>query len=296
MIEKTVVILTGGEKRHEFARMALAMTPGLRVLASICEGDGEDIRDLVVRRAGPECDQELQFLEERKLAEDETFGEFCRLVSDRSKPHFIRRTRVNSPEITSFIKDQLRPDLLLAYGCSIIKEPLLSSFHRRFLNLHLGLSPYYRGAGTNFWPLVNSEPEYVGATFMHLDSGIDTGEIIHQIRAKIYQNDSVHQLGNRLLVNAIYAYGAIARCIDGLKKMNQVTCSNERIYRKADYNSRSIDQLSRVLQEGLIGYYLRDQVKRDRRVKIVTNEQVVKELSTFEFPARNLLEIVNQEP
>ena len=37
------------------------------------------------------------------------------------------------------------------------------------LNIHLGLSPYYRGAGTNFWPLVNGEPEYCGATIHFLD-------------------------------------------------------------------------------------------------------------------------------
>jgi len=48
----------------------------------------------------------------------------------------------------------------------------------------LGLSPYYLGSGTNYWPLVNEKPEFVVATFMHIDTDIDTEEIIHQIRAK----------------------------------------------------------------------------------------------------------------
>ena len=39
----------------------------------------------------------------------------------------------------------------------------------KILNLHLGISPYYKGSGTNYFPLVNNEPQYVGATFMFLD-------------------------------------------------------------------------------------------------------------------------------
>ena len=53
-------------------------------------------------------------------------------------------------------------------------------FSRKFLNVHLGLSPYYRGSGTNVWPLINTEPDMVGATLC-IDAGIDNGEIIHQI-------------------------------------------------------------------------------------------------------------------
>jgi methionyl-tRNA formyltransferase len=61
------------------------------------------------------------------------------------------------------------------------------------------LSPYYRGSGTNFFPFVNNEPEYVGATFMYIDEGIDTGEIIHQIRPTIFLGDTIHHVGNRLI-------------------------------------------------------------------------------------------------
>ena len=54
-----------------------------------------------------------------------------------------------------------RPDVVLVFGTGILRQPLLSTFDGRVINIHLGLSPYYRGAGTNFWPLVNREPEYV---------------------------------------------------------------------------------------------------------------------------------------
>ena len=76
-----------------------------------------------------------------------------------------------------------RPDVVLVFGTGILREPLLSAFDGRIINIHLGLSPYYRGAGTNFWPLVNREPEYVGATIHYLDAGIDTGPILAHAQA-----------------------------------------------------------------------------------------------------------------
>ena len=64
-------------------------------------------------------------------------------------------------------------DVVLVFGTGILREALLSAFPGRLINIHLGLSPYYRGAGTNFWPLVNGEPELqlaalpFGAEFQH---------------------------------------------------------------------------------------------------------------------------------
>ena len=56
------------------------------------------------------------------------------------------------------------PDVVLVCGTGILREELINLFPGHIINIHLGLSPYYRGAGTNFWPLVNREPEYLGAT------------------------------------------------------------------------------------------------------------------------------------
>ncbi len=49
---------------------------------------------------------------------------------------------------------QKTPDYIVLFGSSIIKDPLLSKYRWRIINLHLGLSPYYRGSSTNFWPIL----------------------------------------------------------------------------------------------------------------------------------------------
>jgi folate-dependent phosphoribosylglycinamide formyltransferase PurN len=291
MTTKNIVILTGNERRHQFARKALALIPGLNVLESMCEGKERSVRNLIVSRAGPGQAQELGFLDERELAENDAFSHFCALAPDFSNPTFISKGDVNSPDLVSYIANSLKPDLLVAYGCSIIHGPLLSLFQRRFLNLHLGLSPYYRGAGTNYWPLVNSEPEFVGATFMHLDAGIDTGEIIHQIRGRIYPNDSPHQLGNRLIVDAVLTYGAVIRVLGSLKQMPQPKSTERKYYRKHDYTSKSVQTIREVFREGMIHDYLDDRSKRDKKVRIVTNQVVVDELHNLKFPSMGLTDI-----
>ena len=130
---------------------------------------------------------------------DDFFQTFIDHVADCSYPSFLSKGEINSPRYTQAIIDA-KLDLLITYGSSLIREPLLSAFEGWFLNVHLGLSPYYRGSGTSYWPLVNREPEYGGTTFMHIDTGVDTGKIIHQIRAKYVRGDTPVQIGTDWLL------------------------------------------------------------------------------------------------
>ena len=83
----------------------------------------------------------------------------------------IKKGEINNENIIQEII-KINPDLLVCYGSSLIKDKLIAVFENRFLNVHLGLSPYYRGSGTNTWALINNEPHMVGATFMYLNKGI----------------------------------------------------------------------------------------------------------------------------
>ena len=117
---------------------------------------------------------------------------------------------------------ETRPDVVLVFGTGILKAPLIDAFSGRILNLHLGLSPYYRGAGTNFWPLVNREPEYVGATIHFLDAGIDTGPIVAHARPDMRSGDGPHDIGNRTIVAAVdVLLRAAARFAEGLPSVPQ---------------------------------------------------------------------------
>jgi len=73
----------------------------------------------------------------------------------------------------------LESDFFIVFGTSYIKGALCDFLvEKRCLNIHMGVSPYYRGAATNFWPLFDRRPELVGATIHLLTKGLDSGPIL----------------------------------------------------------------------------------------------------------------------
>ncbi len=273
MSTKRIVVLTGSELRHTFFRTHLALQEGIEIVHSYCEGSERSLGSIVA--ASPESSPKRSMhVAAREQSEKDFFELFLKSVNDMSNPVFLPKGDINLPEHVSAIRD-CAPDAIISYGCSIISGPLLQTFPKRFVNLHLGLSPYYRGSGTNFWPLVNGEPEYVGVTFMHIDAGIDTGSIIHQERAQIFHGDTPHSIGNRLIRQMVPVTARIVHAIDALQEMPQPQIPvTERYYKKKDFSEESVVELTRRFSDGLVEMYLHESDERCARVPIVTNPAI----------------------
>ena len=270
---KRIVILTGSDLRHEYFRKTLASSPGIRVLRSYCEDQRNDLRSQVNLSAGSQR-LRMQHLADREAAERDAFQTAIRSTPDLSNPVELVRGEINRAVYHDEIF-ALGPDLVIAYGCSIIREPLLSAFPGRFVNVHLGLSPYYRGSGTNYWPLVNKEPEYVGATFMFIDSGIDTGEIIHQIRAEVVRGDTPSSLGNRLIIRMTEVMERIVVGFEALKPAEQPSMPpRSRYYRSKDFTEESVVTLYRNFEDGLIDRYLEEGQSRWSQIPLIRNQGI----------------------
>ncbi|MBE1298290.1 MAG: hypothetical protein GJ680_00055 [Alteromonadaceae bacterium] len=251
---KNIVILTSNELRHTFMRKAIALDSEINVLASYCEKKSQGIRN-VIKQNNDDAAQ-LYHIESRARSEADFFGAFVNLTPDNSAPQFIEKGEINSQ---SFIDEiiELKPDLVIAYGCSIIKPQLINHYKDRFLNVHLGLSPYYRGGGTNFFPLVNRKPEYVGATFMYIDEGIDTGDIIHQIRAEVHAEDGPHQIGNRLISKVALSYIEVIKNFDKLVKIEQPKDKKSGLYYSSkDFTPDAVREMYKNFSNGMVEEYL----------------------------------------
>lgn len=269
---KKIIILTGSELRHDFVRKFIALDPEIKVVASFCEGTEKSYKTLTDKQEDNEMRK--RHLIAREQSEEDFFRLFVETGEDKSKPLFLPKSEINSLKCFEQITNS-EADLVVAFGCSIIKEPLLSAFPDRFLNAHLGLSPYYRGSGTNYWPLVNGEPEYVGVTFMHIDPGIDTGEIIHQIRARIFWGDTPSSIGNRLIVDMARTYRDIIRKASDLPKIPQPLKSpNDKVYRQKDFSEESVRKLYSLFETNLVETYLREEKERCIKVPIILNHEI----------------------
>jgi methionyl-tRNA formyltransferase len=163
---------------------------------------------------------------------------------------------------------------VLVFGTGILREPLLTAFGGRIINIHLGLSPYYRGAGTNFWPLVNREPEYVGATIHYLDAGIDTGPMLAHARPTVARGDGPHDIGNKTIVAAADTLLRAAAAHVAGTALPVPQWSGGRFYQRKDFSADAVRRMSRNFETGMIDEYLTARASRDAALRLVEPERV----------------------
>ena len=192
---------------------------------------------------------------------------------DRGAAHRIIAAGACNEPAEVVLMEAARPDVVLVFGTGILREPFLSAFEGRIINIHLGLSPYYRGAGTNFWPLVNREPEYVGATIHYLDAGIDTGAILAHARPQIERTDDPHDLGNKTIVAAVQALlGAAAAHLSGAAR-GVPQWGGGRLYQRKNFNADAVRTLYENFDTAMIAEYLAARDSRDAALRLIEPER-----------------------
>lgn len=110
--------------------------------------------------------------------------------------HHTNKESLNSMCTGEFLSS-VSADVAISYGCSVLKNELLDRMPMEKYNLHGGLSPWYRGCITHFWPSYMLEPYMTGMTMHRLTSVLDGGEIIHQNTASLVRGDGLHELACR---------------------------------------------------------------------------------------------------
>lgn len=139
---------------------------------------------------------------ERALVENKYFGHANNEGLFGSMPTLkVSPETLNSPTTVSFLREQ-NPEAVVVFGSDLIKGQLLEALPEFSINLHLGLSPWYRGAATLFWPFYFLEPNYAGATFHKITSSPDAGAILHQSVPPLHSGDGIHDVAAKTVTTA----------------------------------------------------------------------------------------------
>lgn len=111
-------------------------------------------------------------------AEKEVFGGI-RFTSSNVTQLVLKSGDLNMVDLC-LLKPSFESDLFIVFGSSYIKAPLIDILlEKGAINIHMGVSPYYRGSSCNFWALYDGNPELVGATIHKLGRGLDSGDILY---------------------------------------------------------------------------------------------------------------------
>lgn len=97
---------------------------------------------------------------------------------------------INDPDAIATLKS-LNPDIVFLISCRMLKEATLAAMPCPVINFHAGINPRYRGLMGGYWALVSNDPENFGATVHLVDAGVDTGDILYQLRMKPSQADTM---------------------------------------------------------------------------------------------------------
>jgi methionyl-tRNA formyltransferase len=257
MTQRTrVVIITSDQLRHRYYCSRLA--EALDVVGIIAEAKGPATSDF---SSFSEDDQQVikKHFSERDQAEKKLLGQ---ADFPNTEVNYIPFNTVNSREVLDWIMER-NPDIILLYGSSIIKDPVLSHYNGKIVNLHLGLSPYYRGSGTNFWPLVNGEPECVGGTIHLAVEKVDAGSILHQVRPDAEADDRAHELGTKVIIKAAKELPLVlAVYLQGKVEPQQQDLKMGALYKNKDFNADAVRKMWNNFENGMMEQYLQNKEAR----------------------------------
>lgn len=136
-----------------------------------------------------------------------------KVIAEKFNIPVYQPDKIKTPQFINELKD-LKPDVIavVAYG-KILPPEILYLPPLGCINVHASLLPKYRGSAPIHWAIINGEQE-TGITTMHMDEGMDTGDMILTATTQIGTNDTVGELhdvlaeiGAKLLTETISLIG-----------------------------------------------------------------------------------------
>jgi folate-dependent phosphoribosylglycinamide formyltransferase PurN len=190
----SVVMLIGSHPRHAY--LANRLHEAGRLAGLVVERREAFVPEPPQGLSTEVADLYRHHFDQRDRAEARHFGEQALFPADVPRLE-VDRDALNGEAVRAFLAG-LPVRLLLSYGVHMLAQETLAAspaVHR--WNLHGGLSPWYRGCITHFWPSYLLEPQMTGFTVHQLTDRLDHGPVIHQTGTELVRGDGLHDLACR---------------------------------------------------------------------------------------------------
>ena len=157
----------------------------------------------------------------------------------------------------NLLSDFLKSDVYVVFGSSYIKGELVDFLvKQKAINIHAGVSPYYRGTDCNFWALYDDNTHLVGTTIHLLSKGLDSGPMLYHAMSNLKTNpfeytmstikSAFHSIAERIKDGSIFTIKPLVQ--DKVKEVRYTKNSDfseevvkEYFEKKIDLNSKKFD-------------------------------------------------------
>ncbi|MDA9627112.1 formyltransferase family protein [Candidatus Pelagibacter sp.] len=177
---------------------------------------------------------------------------------------------LNSKNTINYIK-KFNPDICFLMGPNLLSQNLIKILPKKTFNIHLGLSPWYRGSATLFWPSYNLEPWKTGITFHKLSQDADAGPIIHQSIAKLKKGMDLFDLS----ISAIQeGKKDFIRILDHIIKRKKIKTYKQRFYGKSYsgsfFRASHLKVIYELFNDRIVDYFLKNKnkIKKLKLIKL----------------------------
>ena len=143
----------------------------------------------------------------------------------------------------TFLSSFLKSDIYIVFGSSYIKGKLADYLvKQKAINIHMGISPYYRGSDCNFWALHDDNPHLVGATIHMLSKGLDSGPMLYHAMSNIKSNPFEYTMSTVKSAFHSIAERIKDRSIFEIKSEIQDKSKEVRYSKKEEFNEKIINE------------------------------------------------------
>ena len=150
----------------------------------------------------------------------------------------------------NLLSDFLKSDVYVVFGSSYIKGELVDFLvKQKAINIHAGVSPYYRGTDCNFWALYDDNPHLVGSTIHLLSKGLDSGPMLYHAMSNFktdpfkYTMSSIksafHSIAERIKDGSIFTIKPVVQNKKKEVRYSKKSEFNEEVVKK--YFEKKID-------------------------------------------------------
>ena len=143
-----------------------------------------------------------------------------------------------------------KPEVIVVYGTMLIRDHIAELSSVCTLNMHTGLSPYYRGDSTLFWPIYYNQKDKLGVTVHELVSEVDGGGIVYTGKVDYEAGDTeTHIFAKGVRKGADLYLQAVVDALDGKIKFHTQDLDKGREFRWIDRTVAAEKQVKKILAE-----------------------------------------------
>jgi len=114
----------------------------------------------------------------RVIASEKKYFGNIEFLPSNVRPLIIKSGDLNQVD-NAILAPALKSDEYIIFGANYIKGDLIDFLVKEeAYNIHMGVSPYYRGSSCNFWAAYEKNYDMIGATIHMLSKGLDSGEML----------------------------------------------------------------------------------------------------------------------